>query len=65
MDDYESLSHSQMGVQIPCGVSFPSTAGRRFTGNCGNTSGRCFAELAMQKESRVEEGHLIAGIMFT
>ena len=28
-------------------------------GNCGNISGKCFAELAMQKESKVEEGHLM------
>ena len=39
--------------------SFPSTAGRRFTGSCGSISGRCFARLAVQKESRVEEGHLM------
>ena len=39
--------------------SFPSAAERRCTCNCGNTSGEVFRRLAMQKESRVEEGHLM------
>ena len=57
MDDYESLSHSKWECKYH--VVFPGTAGRRFTGNCGNTSGRCFADWRSQKESRVEEGHLM------
>ena len=59
MDEYESLSHYEVGVQIPRGVHSRNAGGRRCTRSCGGTWGRCSA-LAEQKESRIEEGHLMA-----
>ena len=40
--------------------SFPSAAGRRCTGNCDGIWARYSGKLAEQKESRIEEGHLMA-----
>ena len=53
MDDYESLSANTTSC------SFPSTAGRRCMQSCDGTWGRLFRKLAEQKESRIEEGHLL------
>ena len=39
--------------------SFPSAAGRRFTGELRRHLGEVFRKLAQQKESRIEEGHLM------
>jgi putative transposase len=39
--------------------SFPNAAGRRFTVNCASTLGKVSEGLAAQKESRIEEGHLM------
>lgn len=54
MDDYDSLRHSKW--ECKCHVvftSFPSTAGRRFTG-LRQHLGKVFRRPAMQKEIRVE-----------
>ena len=59
MDEYESLSHTQMGVQIPRGFHSempPQGAVRELRQHLGEV----FRNLAEQKESRIEEGHLMA-----
>ena len=39
--------------------SFPSAAERCCMGNCDGTWGKCSANWLTQKESRIEEGHLM------
>ncbi len=39
---------------------FPSIAAKRCTRNCGGHLGAVFRQLAKQKESQIEEGHLMS-----
>src|SRR5215470_12573579 len=39
--------------------SFPSVGEKRCMRSCGSISARYFRRLALQKESRIEEGHLM------
>ena len=52
MDESESLSHTRCSYQSAAGK-------RRCMGSFGRTLGDIFRKLAQQKESRVEEGHLM------
>ena len=47
-----------MGVQIPCGF-IPKYRRKTLYGELRQHLGEVFRKLAMQKESRVEEGHLM------
>jgi len=57
MDEYDSLSHR---VQTPRGVHSEVSVRdpRPCMGSCGDTWER-FRRLAEQKESRIDEGHLM------
>src|SRR6478672_3478983 len=58
MDDYESLSHSKWECRYH--VVFISKYRRKtLYGELRQHLGEVFRKLAMQKESRVEEGHLM------
>ena len=59
MDEYRKPKPYEVGVQIPRGVYSRSAEGRRCTRNCGKHLGEVFRSLAEQKESRIEEGHLM------
>ena len=60
MDEYESLSHTKWECKYHVIFSSPSTAGRRCTGSCARHLGEVFRRLAVQRESRIEEGHLMS-----
>jgi putative transposase len=54
MDDYESLSHSKWDV-----VFIPKYRRKTLYGELRQHLGEVFRRLAMQKEGRVEERHLM------
>jgi len=58
MDDYKSLV-IQGGTANAVRCSFQSTAERRFYGELKPYLGEVFRKLALQKESRIEQGHLM------
>ena len=57
MDEHERLSHP-VGVQIPCGVHSEGPPKDLF-GQLRPYLGEVLRRLAAQKESRIEEGHLM------
>ena len=58
MDDYESLSHSKWECKYHV-VFIPKYRRKTLYGELRQNLGEVFRKLAMQKESRVEEGHLM------
>jgi putative transposase len=58
MDDYESLSHSKWECKYHV-VFIPKYRRKTLYGELRQHLGEVFRGLAMQKESRVEEGHLM------
>ena len=58
MDDYESLSHSKWECKYHV-VFIPKYRRKTLYGKLRQHLGEVFRKLAMQKESRVEEGHLM------
>jgi len=58
MDDYESLSHSKWECKYHV-VLIPKYRRKTLYGELRQHLGEVFRKLAMQKESRVEEGHLM------
>src|SRR4029077_2100098 len=58
MDDYESLSHSKWECKYHV-VFIPKYRRKTLYGELRQHLGEAFRKLAMQKESRVEEGHLM------
>ena len=58
MDDYESLSHSKWGCKYHV-VFIPKCRRKTLNGELRQHLGEVFRRLAMQKESKVEEGHLM------
>jgi putative transposase len=58
MDDYESLSHSKWDCKYHV-VFIPKYRRKTLYGELRQHLGEVFRRLAMQKESRVEEGHLM------
>ena len=58
MDDYESLSHSKWECKYHV-VFIPNAAGRRLYAELRRHLGELFRRLAEQKESKIEEGHLL------
>jgi putative transposase len=58
MDDYESLSHSKWECKYHV-VFIPKYRRKTLYGELRQHLGEVFRRLAMQKESRVEEGHLM------
>ncbi len=58
MDEFESLSHTTWDCKYHV-VFIPKCAGERCMGSCGSIWGRCSGSWPQQKESRVEEGHLM------
>jgi len=59
MDEYESLSHSQWECKYHV-VFIPKYRRKVLYGELRRHLGQVFRKLAEQKESRVEEGHLMA-----
>ena len=59
MDEYESLSHSQWECKYH-GVFIPKCRRRTLYEHLRRHLGEVFDKLAKQKESRLEEGHLMA-----
>ena len=59
MDDYESLSHTKWECKYQV-VFIPKCRRRTLYGELRKHLGEVFRKLAMQKESRIEEGHLMA-----
>jgi putative transposase len=59
MDDYESLSHSKWECKYHV-VFIPKYRRKSLYGELRRHLGEVFRKLAMQKESRIEEGHLMA-----
>ena len=60
MDNYESLSHSKWECKYHV-VFIPKYRRKTLYGELRQHLGEVFRKLAMQKESRVEEGHLMPG----
>jgi putative transposase len=58
MDDFESLSHSKWECKYHV-VFIPKYRRKTLYGELRQHLGEVFRKLAMQKESRVEEGHLM------
>ena len=58
MDEYESLSHSKWECKYYV-VFIPKCRRKTLYGQLGQYLGEVFRKLAEQKESRVEEGHLM------
>ena len=58
MDDYESLSHSKWECKYHV-VFIPKCRRKTLYGELRQHLGEVFRRLAMQKECRVEEGHLM------
>ena len=58
MDDYESLSHSKWECKYHV-VFIPKCRRKTLYGELRQHLGDVFRRLAMQKECRVEEGHLM------
>src|ERR1700681_86159 len=59
MDDYESLSHTKWECKYHV-VFIPKYRRKSLYGELRKHLGEVFRKLAMQKESRIEEGHLMA-----
>jgi putative transposase len=59
MDDYESLSHSKWECKYHV-VFIPKCRRRTLYVELRRHLGEAFRRLAEQKESRIEEGHLLA-----
>ena len=59
MDEYESLSHSQWECKYHV-IFIPKYRRKVLYGELRRHLGQVFRKLAEQKESRVEEGHLMA-----
>jgi len=59
MDEYESLCHTKWEVQIPRGVH-PKCRRKTLCAQLRKDLGEVFRRLAEQKESRIEEGHLMS-----
>jgi putative transposase len=58
MDEYESLSHSKWECKYHV-VFIPKCRRKRLYGELRRHLGEVFRKLAQQKESRIEEGHLM------
>jgi putative transposase len=58
MDEYESLSHTQWGCKYHV-IFIPKCRRKKLYGELRNHLGELFRNLAVQKESRIEEGHLM------
>lgn len=58
MDNYKSLSHRNWGCKYHV-VFIPKCRRKTLYGEPRQHLGKVFRRLAMQKESRVEEGHLM------
>ena len=58
MDEYESLSHSKWECKYHV-VFIPKCRRKTLYGELRPHLGEVFRKLALQKESRVEEGHLM------
>src|SRR6476620_3218213 len=58
MDDYESLSHSKWGCKYHV-VFIPKCRRKTLYAQLRPHLGEVFKRLAQQKESRIEEGHLM------
>lgn len=58
MDDYESLSHTKWDCKYHV-VFIPKCRRKKLYGQLRRHLGEVFKRLAAQKESRVEEGHLM------
>src|ERR1700742_2319797 len=58
MDDYESLSHSKWECKYHV-VFIPKYRRKTLYGELRQHLGEVFRKLAVQKESRIEEGHLM------
>ena len=58
MDEYESLSHSKWECKYHV-VFIPKYRRKSLYGELRKHLGEVFRKLAMQKESRIEEGHLM------
>jgi putative transposase len=59
MDEYESLSHSKWECKYHV-IFIPKGRRRALYGELRQHLGEVFRRLAEQKESRVEEGHLMS-----
>jgi putative transposase len=59
MDEYESLSHTKWDCKYHV-VFIPKCRRRTICGQLRPNLGEVFRKLAQQKESRIEEGHLLA-----
>ena len=59
MDDYESLSHSKWECKYHV-VFIPKYRRKTLYAELRRYLGEVFRKLAEQKESRIEEGHLLA-----
>jgi putative transposase len=59
MDEYESLSHTKWDCKYHV-VFIPKCRRRTIYGELRPHLGEVFCKLAQQKESRIEEGHLLA-----
>ena len=59
MDEFESLSHSKWECKYHV-VFIPKCRGKVLYGSLRKHLGEVFRKLAEQKESRIEEGHLLA-----
>jgi putative transposase len=58
MDDYESLSHTKWECKYHV-VFIPKCRSKTLYGELRRHLGEVFRRLAVQKESRIEEGHLM------
>ena len=59
MDEYESLSHTKWDCKYHV-IFIPKCRRRTIYGELRPHLGQVFRRLARQKESRIEEGHLLA-----
>ena len=59
MDEYESLSHSAWDCKYHV-VFIPKCRRKALYGQLRNHLGEVFRRLALQKQSRIEEGHLMS-----
>ena len=58
MDDYESLSHTKWECKYHV-VFIPKCRRKTLYGELRKHLGEVFRKLALQKESKIEEGHLM------
>lgn len=58
MDEYQSLSHSQWECKFHVGF-IPKCRRKALIGQLRPNLGEVFRRLAQQKESQIEEGHLL------